>query len=73
MNEAWSWIARNYQWVFDGFGVALVVMLAGLIWQKKRRGAQTIQAGRNSINLQARGDISIQGGDLNARSDHKGG
>jgi hypothetical protein len=62
-----DWLIANKTWVFDGFGVAIVVAIIGFIC--KRSGATTKltqkqKGGANSINIQGK-DIKI--GDINRK------
>lgn len=54
--------AENKEWIFSGIGVFfLSLLIAFLKWQKKDGLSQLQKTGRNSINLQSKGSITING------------
>ncbi len=66
-----DWISANLEWVFSGVGV---FVLAGLTrWLTSRSGdrqpLQKQQGGRNSVNVQAAGDVKI--GDVSVSQEDK--
>lgn len=70
-NTMIDWISANLEWVFSGVGV---FVLAGLTrWLTSRSGdrqpLQKQQGGRNSVNVQAAGDVKI--GDVSVSQEDK--
>ena len=69
LDAAITWLYTNQQWVFDGFGVAVV---AGLFtWWRSRKSkeapsSQTQRAGSGSTNIQAGRDANVT---LNRKGD----
>lgn len=55
----WDWIVQNKEWVFSGFGVAIITAIIGIIIGKKKSIRQKQKSGDNSTNYQAAGDIKI--------------
>jgi hypothetical protein len=63
-----EWIIRNKEWLFSGIFIAIPIALIGwLVNLKKKKGKasdklEMIQkSGRNSINIQSRDRIEING------------
>ena len=61
MKSTWDWIVANKNWVFDGFGVALVVAVLGFIFKGRSEAKQRQKGGKGSTNVQAGGDVNING------------
>ena len=63
----YNFIADNKEWIFDGIGVLAISSLISLVVyfvkkRKKDNQSQHQKSGKNSINLQSKGSISINGG-----------
>ena len=62
-----DWIWTNREWVFSGFGVAVVL---GILEWFRRKGSsgsmvrQSQRSGDHSTNIQSGRDIKIDGGKL---------
>lgn len=61
MNEVIDWFVSNKEWLFSGVGVVIVIG----IWRAISKGrqsslSQSIQAGKNSTNVQAGHDANVQ-------------
>jgi len=67
-----TYIVDNKEWLFSGVGVAFVVAIG--TWLVRRgsrdRPVQTQLSGSRSVNLQSRGDITINGS-LKAGDSHE--
>lgn len=48
-------LVDNYEWLFSGLGVSI----AGILLYRRVSDSQSQRSGRNSINIQAKGDVSI--------------
>jgi hypothetical protein len=60
MEKLFAWVLENKEWVFSGFGVAVIVGVINLIFKKKENSSkQTIRSGDSSTNVQAGRDVSI--------------
>lgn len=62
-----GYIAENKEWVFSGIGVfalsLLITIVVYLVKRPKKDGSSQFQkSGRNSVNIQSKGSISINGG-----------
>ena len=57
MEEIWSFIRTNKEWIFSGIGVAVISFIAYLLKTKSPKQHQ--RGGRGSTNIQAGRDISI--------------
>lgn len=60
-------VAESKEWAFSGIGVFLLSMLVTfivyLVKRRKKGGSSQFQkSGRNSVNLQSKGSISVNGG-----------
>ena len=60
MDEFLQWMAVNSEWVFSGVGVALVVLISGVVFRRRQKPAQQIRSGDRSNNIQAGRDIRIE-------------
>mgnify|MGYP003411044297 CR=1 FL=1 len=66
-----AWIINNKEWFFSGIGVAIVTGIVSLI--VKSYNKKMIQrSGKNSLNLQSKSSITING-DINngTKSEHR--
>lgn len=59
-----DWLVDNYEVLFGGLGTAIVVGIAGFVFNKqnsdkKENNSQKIKSGKTSTNFQAQGDINI--------------
>jgi hypothetical protein len=56
-----EWLIKNKEWVFDGFGVAIIAGLIALFFKPKseKTPKQTQRSGDNSINIQAGGNVHL--------------
>lgn len=54
-----EWINDNKEIVFSGLGTAIVVFLLGKIFVSKSVSSQKQSSGKESINIQAGGDVNI--------------
>lgn len=66
LESAYDWLVLNRQWVFDGFGVA--ILAGGFSWlisrgRRTQDPTQIQRSGENSLNIQSGRDINI-GGDV---------
>jgi len=60
-----EWLNANKEWLFSGILVAIPIALIGwFVGAKvnKPKDGQRQSSGRDSINLQAGGDLKIEGG-----------
>ena len=57
MEEVWTYIRTNTEWIFSGIGVAVISLVAYLF--KRRSSKQYQRGGRDSTNIQAGRDINI--------------
>lgn len=60
-----EWINANKEWLFSGILVSVPLALIGWLVAArsiKKKNQQRQRSGKNSINLQAGGDIKISGG-----------
>lgn len=57
MEEVWSYIRANTEWIFSGIGVAVISLAVYLF--KRRSSKQYQRGGKGSTNIQAGGDINI--------------
>lgn len=55
----YEWIIDNREWVFSGFGVTISLCILGAVFRKKA-SAMSQKSGKNSVNIQAGGDISYK-------------
>lgn len=55
-----NWLSNNYSWIFSGIGVFVISIIIGLfIKRRKKKFTQYQKSGKNSINLQSKGDITF--------------
>ncbi len=54
-----EWFSNNYTWIFSGIGVLILTLVIRIFLKKKKRFSQYQKSGKNSINLQAKGDITF--------------
>lgn len=54
-----DWITANSHWLFSGIGVFVLSCLAWLF--RSKRSLQKQSSGPNSVNIQAGGDVKIDG------------
>lgn len=52
-----DWILANKEWVFSGFGTALVIFLIGWAAGKRHERGMTQKSGHSSTNIQVGHDI----------------
>jgi len=62
-----DFIAKNKEWFFSGIGVLpLSLLITFVVYLIKRRkkgdSSQSQKSGKNSVNLQSKGSITIHGG-----------
>lgn len=68
-----DWLVANREWLFSGALVAIPIAVIGWVAARKRnRGSQVQRSGRNSLNVQAGGDINIGRDMKNDGSDAEG-
>jgi hypothetical protein len=56
-----EWIENNKTIIFSGFGTAIVIFILGKIFVSKSGNTQKQKSGKNSSNIQAGGDVKING------------
>ncbi|SHM37269.1 hypothetical protein [Fibrobacter sp. UWB7] len=62
-----DFIAKNKEWIFSGIGVFFLSLLITFAiyfikGHKKGGSSQSQKSGKNSVNLQSKGSITIHGG-----------
>jgi len=57
MQEVWSYIRANIEWIFSGIGVAVISFAAYLF--KRRSSKQYQRGGNSSTNIQVGKNINI--------------
>lgn len=65
--SVFGFVAENREWIFSGIGVffisLLITFVVYLVKKPKKDGSSQFQkSGRNSVNIQSKGSISINGG-----------
>lgn len=55
-----KWIINNKAWLFSGVLVAVPLAIFGWLLTGSKRHKQVQKSGKNSVNLQAGGDIKIE-------------
>ncbi len=53
-----NWIIENKEWALSGFAIAIPLFLLGLFFGKRKK-IMNQKSGKNSINIQANGDIKL--------------
>jgi hypothetical protein len=77
INLIWDWIVENKVWVFSGAGIAIIggifTLIKWLLNKNKRDSTvnQSQKSGKNSINIQVVGDLTISGEVKNGISESK--
>lgn len=67
-----TWLLKNKEWLFSGALIAIPLSLIGWwLARKSGSGSQNQRSGKNSVNLQSRGQINIGGDVKNERSKSK--
>jgi len=51
-----DWLSNNYTWIFSGIGVFIISIIIG-VFIKRNKYTQSQKSGRNSINIQSKGNI----------------
>lgn len=72
LREILTWAADNKEWVFSGYGLAVIgcvafigiVVFCGWLYYKNKNSGQTAKAGDGAIVIQSGRDSNI--GDINA-------
>jgi hypothetical protein len=56
-----QWLIDNKEWVFSGIGVFVLSLFLQFLFNKKESKSikQKIKSGKNSINIQAGGDVKF--------------
>jgi hypothetical protein len=58
-----DWIMANKEWLFEGALVAVPLAILGWVFGKRAVSlTQRQRSGRNSVNIQAGGDVNLGGG-----------
>ena len=65
--SVFGFVAENREWIFSGIGVlflsSIIAFVVYLVKGRKKDGFSQFQkSGRNSVNIQSKGSISINGG-----------
>lgn len=55
-----SWMESNKDILFSGLGTGLVLFLISKLLASKRDASQTQKSGKNSKNIQAGGNVTIE-------------
>jgi len=65
-------ISQNKEWLFSGLLVAVpLALISWLLSKRKAPDSQIQESGKNSLNIQAKENIHIEGGVNNDRSNSK--
>ena len=61
MDTIWTLLINNIEWLFSGIGTLIIAGLGRYFYRRKKKtSSQTIQSGKDSLNIQAGRDINIQ-------------
>ena len=58
-----EWVGNNYEWLFSGAGVALIMFFIGKSITKNKKIGQNQCSGESSTNIQAGGNITFKESD----------